>query len=248
MDAYLQNSDEPRTSRRLAQYSSLPVASTSVAGSSRRTARSDARTSMLHMTYSDNGSLAALTTQSSAATTNSISTSFGGRTLGQPRILELDGQGALQVAPLRNPPQYECPFNHLHCLLVFTSFDEWLAHSLTHFDGHAPPGKASCCFCDQTFASPSGMQCWRERMEHVELHHRLGHKLAHARLDLDLYRYLYQKRVITDLAFRDLTIGLPYGSGAAGAYPSPPTSPAESTAYTLPHDSRRRHEGRPRRT
>lgn len=243
MDAYLQNSDEPSTARRLAENSTLPVVNTNLGGSSRRTAWSDARTSMLPMTRS-NGSLAALTTRSSAPTVTSVSTSFGGRTLVAPRILEPDGDGALQLAPLRNPPIYECPFNHILCLLTFTSFNEWLAHSLTHFQGYSPPRSASCCFCDLTFVAPSGTQCWRDRMEHVELHHRLGHNLAHARLDFDLYRHLWQNKLITDLTFRDLT-AYPGSSGAESAYPSPPISPAESTAYTVPHDSRRR---RPRRT
>jgi hypothetical protein len=149
-------------------------------------------------------SLPALSHAETAPTTLPVASSIGGRALQCQRLLELDSQGALQIPPLRHPAVFECPFNFLNCLMTFTSFSEWLRHSQTHFGKVEPPTRNKCCFCDRTFAAPKGKASWREKLEHVQLHHQLGHRLAHARPDFELYLYLWQKRVIDDVQYRAL--------------------------------------------
>lgn len=198
------------------------------------------------MLLSGNSSLAALTSAASASSTPSVSSAMGGRALRPPRILELDGQGALQVPPLRHPPVFECPFYFLSCCRTFVTFSEWFAHSLEHFRGISPPTGNSCCYCDQTFQDSDGMRSWKARMEHVQLHYQLGHRVAHARPDFELYTYLWRCRLVDNVLYKSLVGGSNSRTSGASAYPTPPTSPNSSTSassdsvYTVTNDSRRR--------
>ncbi|MCJ1389591.1 hypothetical protein MMC18_002448 [Xylographa bjoerkii] len=202
------------------------------------------------MLLSGNSSLAALTTASSASTAPSVSSSLGERYLGPARVLEHDHQGALHIAPLRHHVVFECPFNFLYCLMTFASFSEWLAHSLTHFKKITPPEKNECCFCDEKFEKSDGMRSWRDKMEHTALHHQLGHKLAHARPDFALYKFLWNKRIIEPGEYKELIGG--HSRSAASSYPSPPSSPdnisaSNRTAFTVTNGSRRPRERREQR-
>lgn len=207
--------------------------------------RPAAGTSML---LSGNSSLAALTSAPTASTPSSVSSAMGDRALGPPRILELISTGALQVPPVRGTPVFECPFNFTHCLLTFTSFSEWFAHSLSHFGGFSPPPTNRCCFCDNIFEHPDGKKSWKARMEHVALHYQLGHRLAHARPDFEFYRYLWSNRLLDNETFKAL-VGDSAGRTSKSAYPTPPTSPASSSTsaacsaslYVVTNDPRRRH-------
>ena len=174
-------------------------------------------------------SLPALTLATSR-TASSIPSSIGARALeNQQRILEEGPDGVLTVPPLSGRRILECPFNLAFlCPLTFSNEDDWMRHSLQHFikDGRKiePPLVNKCCFCDREFFSSTRFQSWGERMRHVCLHHCLGHRLAHARPDFALFKYLFDHRLISDGDYRDLK-GNSRGRSQRVGYPTPPTSP-----------------------
>lgn len=238
ISTYLDDRTDSRLPRRLATQSTLPPLNLNLAP------RPAVGTSML---LSGNNSLAALTSAASVSSAPSVSSAMGERALGPPRILEVDRHGALQVPPLRHPPVFECPFNFLSCCLTFATFSEWFTHSLMHFRGINPPNINSCCYCDKTFQDNDGMRSWRARMEHIALHSQLGHRIAHARPDFELHRYLWKNRVVDNALYKSLVGDGNSRTSTASAYPSPPTSPNSSTlsassdiVYTVTNDSRRR--------
>ena len=237
INAFLSHRDEPRLGVRLAQYSNLPFIAPS------RSRRDPPATSLLHNFSTDYGSLAALTTASSAGQTSSVSTSYGVDRL-PARILELDHQGALQVAPIRDPPVYECPFDKLGCRRLFTNSVEWRNHSMSHFVGVEPPRTNHCCFCEKKFTDSTGWRSWTCRMEHIELHHRLSHRLAIARTDLSLYRYLYDNSVIGIDIWNELR-----GSSVNRSHVSQacPLTPAPAPSAPLIQMNGPRRQERPRR-
>ena len=238
LSTYLEDRTDSHLPRRLAAQSIIPHSNLNLAP------RPGVGTSML---LSGNSSLAALTSAGSASSAPSVSSAMGERALGPPRILEIDDQGALQVPPLTLAPVFECPFNFLSCLLTFTTFPGWFAHSLGHFRGINPPNANKCCYCDQRFHENDGQRSWRARMEHVAMHCQLGHRLAHARPDFELYRYLWSNRLLDNASYKSLMGPSNSRTSAASAYPSPPTSPNTTTmsasndsVYTVTNDSRRR--------
>ena len=196
------------------------------------------------MLHSGNESLAGLTTSTSTRSTRSITTFIGARALGRGRLLEPDVEGALQVVPSRNGSILECPFNFLECFLIFPSHNDWLEHSLTHFRDIPPPTTNKCAFCEQEFTATTGRKSWEDRMDHVALHHQLGHKLAHSRNDLALIRYLWNHRIMADAEYRELVCqsGRPTSS-----YSTPPTSSSSISStmpYTVTHNDRRERRNR----
>ena len=93
----------------------------------------------------------------------------------------------------------ECPFNELACFQTFADSREWVTHSLTHFDSAAPPITNRCNFCDKQFHSSEVAQSWTERMNHVALHHGLGHKLTGARWvnTVYIYTHMYENGLLS---------------------------------------------------
>jgi len=215
LERWMDSRDDSRLASHVASQSRIPVTE----------ARPAPRpgTSMM---MSGPSSLAGCTTGSSATSQPSVSSSMGGRVV-HSRLLELDIQGALQVPPLR-PTVFECPFNHLQCRRTFTRYSEWYAHSLEHFLSAGPPKFNRCCFCDKTFQQNDSNQSWRERMQHIATHHQLGHRLATARPDFELFQYLWQKKIIDDPLYKEL-MGGSHGP-VANPYPSPPTSPQSASS------------------
>ncbi|KAL9123259.1 MAG: hypothetical protein Q9187_000167 [Circinaria calcarea] len=240
---YLAHSQDPIIAQRQAEQSQLP--------NFRRdqlVRPSGAGTSMM---LSGNSSLAALTSEPSLSTT-SLSSSIGIRSLGVPRLLE-SHSGALVIPPINPRTQFECPFSFQFCLLIFTDFDEWFRHSLKHFHQAGPPTFSKCGFCDMQFRDTTGLECWKARMDHVALHHQLGAKLAHARPDFELFRYLWNRKLIDPAEYKSL-LGHGHRGEDSRSCDSPPLSPVDdhqSTAvtYTNTNDERRRRrDRRPRRT
>ena len=185
--------------------------------------------------------LAALTRASSLTANESVSSSMGARQLEGQRLLDQGPGGELVIRQLSAPKLFECPFNFLFCPMEFSGLNEWINHSLSHFGRMDPPVLNRCCFCNAIFQDHNGVSCWAERMNHVALHHRLGHRLAHARPDFELYTYLWNKRLISDADYRDLKGNNEDRSRAVAAYPSPPVSPNErSVAYVETNNSRKR--------
>ena len=198
---YLNDRNDAWVPQLIATRSGLPVLyGNTTSDSFIRPRRQGRGTSMM---LGGNDSLAALTTASGSDITRSISTSRGVDKL-PTRTLEMNHQGALEVVPIREPPIYECPFNFLSCRRVFSSSVEWRDHSITHFQGLEPPKICSCPFCDKTFEDPNGWRTWTLRCEHVELHHRLSHRLAIGRIDLKLVRYLWESGLMSLEAWDDL--------------------------------------------
>ena len=247
--AYLQDNDDSTVPRFIAARSRFPPHPSGHPSGYAGVYRPTAGTSML---LSGNSSLAALTTASSASSAPSVSSSLGERYLGPARVLEHDHQGALHIPPLRHRVVFECPFNFLHCHFRFESFPEWLAHSLTHFERVSPPEKNNCCFCDDKFErSKDGMRSWTEKMQHTALHYQLGHRLAHARPDFNLYKYLWSKRLIETANYKAL-IGASHSHSGASSYPSPPSSPdrssgSNSSVFTITNAPRRHQRDNQRR-
>ena len=208
------------------------------------------------MLQSGNPSLPALTGTRTCSSSCSVSSSIGHRVLPM-RILEQYPQQPLSVPPPPGPIIYECPFNYLHCLLTFGNFADWYAHSLTHFEGAGPPMNAECCFCDDKFQHPIGDECWRSRMEHVELHHQWGHRLSHARPAFGMMRYLWERNIIENAMYRELsgtpasrTHESPVSPRSGGSTAVRPTSPDDvddsGSVYTVSTDERRRERNRRR--
>lgn len=157
--------------------------------------------------------LAALVSDSeSCCTSESQATSTGEKCLEsrhwdlqrEPGGTPAEPWGALVVSPYRQPGQLECPFNHILCSQAFTNVDEWIAHSLTHFGTKEPPLTIDCVFCDWRYDSSAGVQSWTERMNHVALHHGLGHSLSHARCDFVLYIYMRKKSLLSERDYMEL--------------------------------------------
>ncbi|KAL8817755.1 MAG: hypothetical protein Q9191_008083 [Dirinaria sp. TL-2023a] len=139
---------------------------------------------------------------------STVPSSVGRRQLEQEqRILEQGPDGTLLVTV---PPQgpLECPFNLLYCLKDFANERDWVDHSLTHFNSESrvvgPPRRNKCCFCDALFVSNNALESWGKRMKHVQIHHQLGHRLAIARPDFELFEYLYTNHLIPVATYKDL--------------------------------------------
>ncbi|MCJ1372887.1 hypothetical protein MMC20_004113 [Loxospora ochrophaea] len=245
MEQYLASRDtESPVSRHLARNSRLPSVLLYQDLDYHGVSRPNEGTSMLH---SGSDSLAALTGGASSRTrTESVGTSVGGRALDRQRVLQASGPDAPLGIPHRPIMILECPFHFLCCDFTSTNESEWRAHSLQHFSEAGPPETSNCCFCDASFSGNSRWQSWEERMDHVLFHHRLGHRLATARPDFELYEYLWTKRIIIPAQYKDLMSGYRQRQ-AAGAYISPPVSPVETSAraaYTVSNQRRSRDERR----
>ncbi|KAK7635928.1 hypothetical protein IWX48DRAFT_18596 [Phyllosticta citricarpa] len=137
--------------------------------------------------------------------------------------------------PLLSPHQtntiiYDCAFSFLGCTYLAISNttttsslssppsdaeQEWKTHVLSHFHSHLPPRNVSCPLCDWGFAHASGARAWDCRMNHVAAHHRAGQRLDVSSsgggdggwIDSGLFRYLWQKRIISDAEYQDLSCG-----------------------------------------
>lgn len=240
MQDYLAHDQESRLAQRLAGQSYL---CRDHLGSYQPDRHSDAGTSML---LSGNPSLAALTSAASLST-RSISSSIGIRAIGKQRILELAGTGddLLVIPPISQRLQLECPFSFLDCLRSFGNFEDWWEHSLTHFGQWGPPSSSRCCFCDMQFSAATGRECWKKRMEHVTVHHKLGDRLAHARPDFGMFKYLWDKKLISSAEYKDLQ-----GNGHRGDDHdrSQSSLPAAVTSTNTNREHRRGHNRQLRRS
>ena len=156
-------------------------------------------------------SLPGLSFASTERSAQSVASSEGERNLDQRLKILAIAPGGTSVLPRARSVFLECPFSFLSCNQRFQSCGDWYRHGLTHFDDIEPPNRNKCCFCDAEFCASTGKESWRQRSEHVAMHHRLGHSLAHARFDLDLYHYLWRQNLVSTA---DLV------SGSRGLLPS----------------------------
>ena len=203
---YLQDTSDSNVIRLNTIQSPLPDSHYSQTHGSRGQRPLSVRTSMMQTSGSNgtgNGSLPALTSAPSVSGYASSMISY----VVEQRILEPGFDGILQVPPPRRR-DLECPFNLLYCLRDFADEQEWVNHSLEHFIIECrvvePPKRNACCFCDVVFESDNALESWGWRMQHVRLHHHFGHRLAIARPDFELFKYLYDNRIISDATYKDL--------------------------------------------
>lgn len=244
-----QRSTLPRTHEH--QASSYYAPPPSDFGTSRLLARSD---------FTQNDSLPGLTRATSSRPSQSVSDGMGERQMNRAlRIMVPDPDGALEpttLPPLRRPdqdPVLECPFTFIKCFRQFAVSNEreWIQHSLEHFriDGRRPrrvdpPKINSCCFCSQTFQAPTGAISWRDRMEHVKIHHQyVGHRLAAGRHDFALVEYLWQNGLLSPADYRELKPNTAAASRSTQNIPTPPDSPPGTGAVAVINRNQRR-EGR----
>lgn len=253
IETYVNDSSDSRLPQLLASQSTLPAIDPSVSHASHGQVPGSYGTSMLlsncdHTQDSATEDLAALTRASTLSEIDSVSSAMAIRQLGEGRLLDQDPDGVLVVPPLRMPRILECPFNLMYCPLTFSDSTEWILHSLGHFGRARPPKKNCCCFCDLEFHSDDGIRSWQDRMLHIAMHHQLGYRLAHARPDFELYTYLWQKRVISDAAYRDIKGNSEGRARHVQNIPTPPVSPQEqtSTPFTQTYSNSRREQDRRR--
>lgn len=252
IQTYLNHNDDSRLPQHLARQSTIPNAARHRTHHNHGLSpRSDGTSLLLsggdHTGDSATQDLAALTRASSLRSSESIPTSMAARHLDSLPILEQDQSGALIVGPNRRLTVLECPFNLLYCFEDFSdsNLTGWILHSLTHFRKVEPPKSNKCCFCEEVFKSPDGVTSWQDRMNHVFLHHRLGHSLSCARPDFDLYTYLWNNHVLSDADFRDIRGNSVDRSRHVRAFPVLPFPPNErrgvaETAYSSSRHERRR--------
>ena len=144
--------------------------------------------SRIRESVSTSQDLPGLTISSRSSSTSQGSSSFAE---------DSDTDAVTILAPVSENPAddaaaaLECPFNQLACLQTFADSKEWITHSLTHFGSAGPPTTNRCTFCEDQFHSSDAAQSLTERMNHVALHHRLGHKLTETRWDNTVYIYTH---------------------------------------------------------
>lgn len=249
---FLDDDNGPRIARRLAEQSDWP-ASHIHQGPDCFGSREGLGTSLLvssgdctRLSGTPSQELPGLTPGVSEAT-RSVNTSIGTRQLNRQRILLQDAGGALVVPPITEPQALECPFHQLFCLLTFSNMEDWISHSLTHFQRVPPPESNKCCFCSAVFQSPTGERSWRKCMEHIAIHHQLGCRLATARPDFELFYYLFRHRLISDADYRDLKGNYEDRARRVQAHPSLPATPLnqQSIAFSETERRRPRRERRP---
>ena len=116
---------------------------------------------------------------------------------------------------LRLLDKLQCPFHFLGCKEDFHIWREqqWLKHSLTHFQTPGarryaglvrriePPKSCRCYFCKRKFSSVSGTACWKDYMNHVR-HCGLGYNWVPP--DSTLIEYLWQEGLISGETYQDL--------------------------------------------
>lgn len=252
--SFLQDHQGSRMPQTIAQCSTFPHSQGHQASSYHASPPSDIGTSRLpaRSDFTQNDSLPGLTRATSSRPSQSVSDGMGERQMNRGlRIMIPDPDGALEpttLPPLRRPdqgPVLECPFTFIKCFRQFAISNEreWFQHSLEHFrsDGRRPrkvdPPKTNlCCFCSEVFSASSGLVSWRDRMDHVKIHHQyLGHRLAAARHDFSLVEYLWQKGLLSLAEYRELK---PHA--AAATLPTPPDSPPGTAAVVVINTNQRR--------
>ncbi|CAL3972817.1 unnamed protein product [Diplocarpon coronariae] len=89
-----------------------------------------------------------------------------------------------------------CEFAAHGCLLRFHAerYEEWIAHTVSHFVGFAPPPSTVCIFCDDFYFDNAHdpYSNWRERMVHVGQHYQEHKVLERSRPDYLLTQYLHE--------------------------------------------------------
>lgn len=143
-----------------------------------------------------------------------------------------------------------CPFQILDCAETFSSVRQYKVHVFSHFHGHPLPSSATCFLCnekfDQTPEDDSAL-AWNNMLGHMcHDHFRRGQEFGIIRADFALMRWMYDRKIISDVYFKRAQIcpvptilpaagRIPSDAGSVGLpeAPSPPNaSPSSSTSVT----------------
>ncbi|APA16203.1 hypothetical protein sscle_16g109730 [Sclerotinia sclerotiorum 1980 UF-70] len=91
-----------------------------------------------------------------------------------------------------------CEFIPINCEVSFhpDDFENWLAHSLTHFNNLPPPSKCFCIFCDEEFEEDDPHDNWRRRMTHSRDHLIDGE--TNIRPDFSILEYMWSNGLMSD--------------------------------------------------
>ena len=233
LETWLGSSDDSRLHQYIASVATLPGSGQYRDAEYRGTPPSVVETSQYFVGGTEvttNDSIPGLSHSAMSGPTESVATSMGARDLDQrQRLLIPDGNqgGALTADPQTlNAMPLECPFKIIFgCRLIFSLNHEepWINHSFAHFktiNGRQiqPPKTNKCCFCDLAIQKETGVRSWTTRLEHIrEVHYLNGFRMAAARPDFELVRYLWGGNAIDRDAFRDWT--------ARQSNDTPPSSP-----------------------
>ena len=249
LNRFLDGRDDPFCPQELTAHSLLPAHARHHRDPQYRgeSSRSINTSRLVQNSNDSHGSLPGQTSSVESLTSNSEHTSIAVRDLDRSlRTLSIGDNNLAQInGPGTQRPALQCPFRLLDCILDYSRFDDWFRHSLTHFQTNhshrerptpevTPPTNNRCCFCAATFYSPDGMRSWYERMRHVEQHHQIGHTLAHARPDFQLFDYLWENHLIDEIDYREIKGNTRDQSRVTHGNPSPPTSDSAGSPPSTP--------------
>lgn len=186
---------------------------------------------------------------SSAASIDTDLASF----LDATRLLEDDGDGNLVVPNTRRPDcDYTCIFHAIDCIETFECFEQWKTHCLSHFRGKPIPQQGRCSLCDFSTESVQPGAAWHRLLHHIAIRHfENGETLATSRPDFELYRHLFNHRIITFAQFKSLQMAPSptRPNFVPPRAPSPPSVGFSNEPYVAQMNRRRDdREGRPRNT
>jgi hypothetical protein len=143
--------------------------------------------------------------QSMSTSTDSVNTGLAS-VLGGVNLLDEVDEGIL-VAPATTVPDtyYVCIFHLLDCQVAFHDVETWRIHMLSHFRGHASPTKAQCPYCPWKTSHAKRDEAWNRMLTHVSTSHSLkAGSVEQARPDFDLFKFLWNRRIISDVQYRTL--------------------------------------------
>ncbi|KAF5875158.1 uncharacterized protein Bfra_003611 [Botrytis fragariae] len=121
-----------------------------------------------------------------------------------------------QISQINTTIVLPCEFISINCGVAFhpDDFDNWLAHSLTHFKNLPPPSKCFCLFCDKEFEGTNDSRSnWWGRMMHSRDHFLDGE--TNIRPDFSVIEYMRRNNLMDEA---DYTL--------AGQYTERPSVPS----------------------
>lgn len=105
-----------------------------------------------------------------------------------------------QAPPMNNTIVLPCEFVSINCGVTFRldDFENWHAHTLSHFNNLPPPSKCICLFCDKVVFEDhyDPYNNWRERMAHSAEHFMKGE--TNIRPDFLVLDYMSRHGLMSD--------------------------------------------------
>ncbi|KEQ93106.1 hypothetical protein AUEXF2481DRAFT_352871 [Aureobasidium subglaciale EXF-2481] len=95
----------------------------------------------------------------------------------------------------------QCTFAFLGCREEFSSTSTWRTHCTSHFRSQPSPNRSQCPFCSSQWSSSSA---WKDRLDHIAIHHREERIETRYRPDYDLFRHLLRFGVISFPQYQEL--------------------------------------------